>query len=33
MISLFYRSNKAEQSVFFLCEPCCEIKPMIEKEQ
>jgi hypothetical protein len=27
------RSNKAEQSVFFLSEPCCEIKPMIEKEQ
>jgi hypothetical protein len=33
MISLFYRSNKAEQSVFLLSEPCCEIKPMMEKEQ
>jgi len=33
MISLFYGSNKAEQSVFLLSEPFCEIKPMMEKEQ
>jgi hypothetical protein len=33
MISLLFRSNKTEQTVFLLSEPCCEIKPMMEKEQ
>jgi len=33
MIFSLFRPNKPEEPVFFLSEPGCEIKPMLEKEQ